>query len=135
MWDLLLRLFSSSGSSNSGSAGTERDQWEWDRADEYPYDHYTDAVEDVKQLKREKRHDEVEDLLLWCIDYAEAEAEEEGFGGPPRAYYRHLAIVYRKDDRYEDEVEILERYASSTFDPHEKMLDRLERARELAGDS
>jgi len=130
----LSRLFSNLASGSDASL-PESNRRGWDRAGEYPYDHYTDAIEDIKQLKREKRHDEVEDLLLWCIDYAEAEAEMDGYGSPPPAYYRHLAIVYRKDDRYEDEVEVLERYASSTFDPKKKMPDRLERARELAADT
>ena len=29
------------------------------------------------------------------------------------AYYRDLAIVYRKDDRHQDEVEVLERYVDA----------------------
>lgn len=101
------------------------------RTNEYEFDHYTDATERVKQLKRERRHDEVEELLLWCIEYAEAETASNGWESPPPGYYRHLAIVYRKDDRNDDEVAILERYVSNGGDK-EGMLDRLERARELA---
>lgn len=121
-------------------SGLSTDNWVWERVDEYPFPHYTDAIEDVKQLKREKAHEEVEDLLLWCIDFAEVEAEWErtqgyGFGIPP-AYYRHLAIVYRKDDRYLDEISILRRYMNfcETMGeyPKENMIDRIERARELA---
>lgn len=114
------------------------DDWIWDRADEYDYDHYTDAIEDIKQLKREQRHDYVIALLEWCIDYTEAEAAADGpvASEPAPAYYRHLAIVLRKDDRYADEVAVLERY-TSWFDTHggtpdEELVARLDRARELA---
>ncbi|GAB3669595.1 hypothetical protein [Halopiger thermotolerans] len=118
MRNFLSRLFSNSSDQSPVS----------DRSSGYDYDHYTDAVEDVKQLKREKRHDEAEDLLLWCIDTAEAEESR----GLPRWYYKHLGIVYRKEDRYEDEVEILERYVENATSPRQEILDRLERARELS---
>lgn len=124
-------------SATAGSVSTGAD-WTWDRADEYPYDHYTDAIEDIKQLKREQRHDDVIDLLEWCIDYTEAEAEADGpvADEPAPAYYRHLTIVLRKDDSYNDEVAVLERYVS-WFDDHggqsrDELVDRLDRARELA---
>lgn len=115
--------------------------WEWERADEYKYDHYTDAVEDIKQLKREKRHEEAIELLEWCIDYTEAESEADGPVGstPAPAYYRHLGIVLRKEGRYEDEVTVLERYLSwfknNDAEPREELVDRLERARELASEN
>lgn len=118
-------------------------EWEWDRADEYSYDHYTQAIEDVKDLKRQKEHAEAEDLLLWCIDYVEAEAEAEyectGEAAVSRAYYRHLAIIYRKDDRHDDEVDVLKRYLDTVDrvdeSPHDELVDRFDRARELAIDS
>lgn len=70
----------------------------FNRADEYKFDHYTDAVETVKDLKRQRNHAGAENLLLWCIDFAEAENEAQGYTGLPRWYYKHLAIIYRKDD-------------------------------------
>lgn len=135
------------GSTDTGESDESTDEfidrlereanWEFDRVDEQPYTHYTDAIEDVKQLKREKRHDEVEELLLWCIDYVEAEARDLGYS-PARAYYRHLAIVYRKDVRYEDEVEILERYVDICEEvgeePRAQLIERLDRACELASE-
>ncbi|AGB39974.1 hypothetical protein [Natronococcus occultus] len=115
-----------------------KEKWEFDRLDEQPYEHYTDALDDVERFRREERHDEAEDVLLWCLDYAEAEAELREYGEPPQAYYRHLGIVYRKDDRHEDEVEVLERYvdACDRFggEPRAELLERLERARELAAE-
>lgn len=110
--------------------------WEFDRVDEQPYDHYTTAIEDIKQLKRDHKHDEVEELLLWCIAYAEAESEAKDYLALPPRYYKDLAIVYRKDDRCEEEIEILERYIDACEaigdTPRDALVDRLDRARELA---
>lgn len=143
MFRWIKRLFgggTDKGASSTGPSVGAGSDWKWERADEYEYDHYTDAVKDIKQHKREERHDEVIDLLEWCIDYTEAEAEADGpvASEPAPAYYRHLGIVLRKEDRYDDEVAILERYVS-WFDDHggtpdEDLVDRLERARELAAD-
>jgi len=121
----------------------EKRRLDFERIDEYPYDHYTEAMEDIKQLKRERRHDEVEDLLLWCIEFAEAEAraqaEYDDFPMTPPAYYRHLGIVYRKDDRYADEVAVLERYIEFNRSigayVDDDLRERLDRARELASES
>lgn len=93
------------------------------------FDHFTDAVDTIKQLKREQRHDDAESLLLWCIEQAE---QDDEFADPPPWYYKHLAIVYRKDNRYEDEIQILERYLSNAADPREDLQKRLHRAKELA---
>ncbi|RDZ53096.1 hypothetical protein C5C07_15285 [Haloferax sp. Atlit-4N] len=143
---VLRGLFSSNSSTSidGDNMGVAGEDWRWSRVDEQPFDHYTDASDRVVVLKRERRHDEVEELLLWCIDYVEAEAEFEkhqkyGHAAIAPAYYRHLGIVYRKDGRYQDEVGILERYVKACRDlggdPQKKMSDRLERARELAAES
>lgn len=137
MFRWLRRLLGGSSTTESSSVdrGTIGRRWEWGRADEYEYEHYTDAVEDIEQLKREKRHDEVIDLLEWCIDYTEAEAEADGpvSSAPAPAYYRHLAIVFRKEGRNDDEVALLERYIDwfeeHGGEPDDELLDRLERAR------
>ena len=92
------------------------------------FDHFTDAVDTIKQLKREQRHDEAESLLLWCIE----QTEQEEFGDPAPWYYKHLAIVYRKENRYEDEVQIIKRYLNNASSPREDLQKRLHRAEELA---
>jgi hypothetical protein len=114
---------------------------DWDRYGEYPYEHYTDALEDIKRLKREEKHDEVEDILIWCIGFVEAVSSQSvsqtGTKNPPKAYYEHLAIVYRKEERYDDEVEILQRYKlfceDIGVDPNEKLIKRLNKAKKYAG--
>lgn len=92
------------------------------------FNHYTDAVDTIKQLKREQRHDEAESLLLWCIE----QTEQEEVGDPAPWYYKHLAIVYRKENRYDDEVQIIERYLNNASSPREDLQKRLHRAKELA---
>jgi hypothetical protein len=85
----------------------------------------------VKQLKREKRHEEAIALLERLVQATEAEAEREGpdWGVAPW-YYEQLAIVYRKEKRYADEVTILERYESH-LKPGQtsKFAERLKKAR------
>lgn len=97
--------------------------------------HYTDAVEQVKQLKRDKRHDEAIALLQDCVEETEAESRKNGAGwGVAPWYYEQLAILYRKERRYADEVNILERYPSQPHAPGAgpaKLAERLEKARQL----
>jgi len=93
--------------------------------------HYTDYVEDVKELKRQGRIQEAEDLLLRLINAVEAEAKEMNWGVAPW-YYEQLAIIYRKQKRYEDEVAILERYEKQIKAPGvgpSNLAQRLEKAK------
>jgi len=98
--------------------------------------YYTDHVERVKQFKREKRHAEAIDLLRKLVDATEAEARTAGRGwGVAPWYYEQLAIIYRKEKRYADEVAILERYKAQPKAPGvgpSKLAGRLKKARKLA---
>jgi len=70
--------------------------------------HYTNHVERVKQLKREQRYEEAIELLSKLVDATENESKEAGEGwGVAPWYYEQLAIIYRKEKRYDDEVAIL----------------------------
>ena len=95
--------------------------------------HYTFYVDVVRDLKRHGRLDEAEALLLRLVDAVEAEAAAEGYGVAPW-YYEQLAIIYRKQKRYRDEVDVLTRYVSqphaSGIGPH-KLAARLARAQGL----
>ena len=97
--------------------------------------HYTGYVEDVKQLKREKRHSAAIDLLLKLIDATEAEARVAGKGwGVAPWYYEQLAIIYRKEKRFAEEVAVLERYKAQPKAPGigpSKLDERLKKARKL----
>ena len=97
--------------------------------------HYTDYVEDVKQLKREKRHNEAIELLRNLIEAVENELKVAGedWGVAPW-YYEQLAIIFRKEGQYDSEVKILERYMDSPkalgVGP-KKLAERLEKARKI----
>lgn len=98
--------------------------------------YYVEYVGLVQQLKREKKYQEAIELLLKLIDAIERECaiyrcyNWNWFAAP--GYYEQLAIIYRKEKRYSDEVAILERHqqinngAGST-----KLAERLKKAREL----
>lgn len=97
--------------------------------------HYTDHVDRVVDLKRQGKHPEAIDLLLQLVDGTEAEAKAAGgrWGVAPW-YYEQLAIIYRKERRFAEEVRILERYARQPKAPGVgpgKLSARLEKARTL----
>lgn len=98
--------------------------------------HYTDSVDEIKQLKREGKHSEAIELLVRAIEFIEAEARFQGAaGGVAPWYYEQLAIIYRKEKRYADEVAILEQYEQQRKAPgasQEKLAERLLKARSLA---
>lgn len=66
---------------------------------------------EVQQLWRDERLEDYEAVLLMLVDATEAESREKDWGVAPW-YYEQLAILYRKQKRYQDEVLILERYGS-----------------------
>lgn len=97
------------------------------------FKHYTDALETIKTLKKGGQDDELEKLLMWCIESTEAESRAEGCGVAPY-YYEELAKLYRRKKNYHEEVRILERFAHQTHAPGvkpRKLLERLQRARAL----
>jgi hypothetical protein len=95
--------------------------------------HYTEYVEDVKALKRIGDWFSAEQVLLELIEAVEKESAEKNWGVAPW-YYQQLAIVYRRQERYSDEVSVLERYAGQKKAPGvgpSKLEKRLESARRL----
>ena len=100
-------------------------------------EHFTSYVEQIKQLKREKRHQEAIELLLKVVDATESESKVSGLGVAP-GYYEDLAIIYRKEKRFSDEVAILERYEAQPKAPGalpKVLVERLVKARELASEN
>ena len=95
--------------------------------------HYTEYVERVKQLRGENRNEEAKQLLLKLIDDVEKESKKKSWGVAPW-YYEQLAIIYRKDKRYDEEVQILERYFEQDQAPGsgpDKLSNRLKKAKQL----
>ncbi len=95
--------------------------------------HYTGYIEKVKELKREKRYNDAIELLLKLIDATEREAKFVGNGWrTPPGWSLQLAVVYRKEKRYDDEVSILERYEKFQGLADDRVDERLVKARALA---
>jgi hypothetical protein len=96
--------------------------------------HYTEWVEDLQQLKRDGRLDDYEKIMLILLDANEADLKKQQWGVAPW-YYEQLAILYRKQKRYEAEVAVLERYdrqkKAGGVKPA-KLKERLGKVRELA---
>jgi hypothetical protein len=98
-------------------------------------DHYSDLVDRIKDAKRGGNLEEAETLLLRAIESTEQEAATERWGVAPW-YYEQLAIVYRKQNRYQDEIGILERYAKQPKAPGagpQKLAERLAKAKARGG--
>jgi hypothetical protein len=68
--------------------------------------HYTGWVEDVKQLKREKRFTEAEILLKGLVETVKAESKASG-SYPPPWYFGELASLYHKQERFAEELALL----------------------------
>lgn len=93
--------------------------------------HYTTFVEDVKFLKRAGRVEEAQTLLDDLVDATEAQSKSEG-GGVAPWYYEQLAVIYRQQKDYEQEVAILERFARQEHAQGatpSKLLERLKNAK------
>ena len=90
--------------------------------------HYTTYVDQVRELKRAGRFDELDTLLLELVDATEAEHRAEDWGVAPR-YYEELAKLYRKLKMPDKELAILRRFADQGHAPGAttpKLLERLE---------
>lgn len=75
--------------------------------------HYTEFAKVIRELKRQNKLKDAEDLLLRIIEALKAEAEAEGphwFIAP--WYFEQLSIIYRKQHLIEREKDILEQYLS-----------------------
>ncbi len=95
----------------------------------------TDLVEAVKQAKRVGDLAHAEKLLIEEIGRQEEDSRRNGYGVAPW-YYEQLAIVYAKQKRYTDELQVLERYDRQTKSPGvgpAKLKERLGKARERVG--
>lgn len=93
--------------------------------------HYSTYVEEIRSLKRTGDYSAAERLLLQCITAAEAESRSNSWSLAP-AYYRELAIIYRKQGRFADEASLLERYEREALihgAPSGELVERLAKVR------
>lgn len=77
--------------------------------------HYTEYVNIIKELKRAREYEKVEQLLLALVDAVEAESKANNWNVAPW-YYEQLAIIYRKQKDTSKEIRILERFANQQSD-------------------
>lgn len=90
-------------------------------------------IDTIKLQKRLGQNDEAIALLLEIVDAIEREAAAYNDGVAPW-YYEQLAILYRKQKRFADEVAILERYdrqLKAAGARPAKLAERLGKARAL----
>ena len=95
--------------------------------------HHTDFVDRIEQLVQEKKYEDAIQLLLTLVDATEQEAKKTGLGVVPW-YYEKLAVSFRKQKRYDDEIAILERFDGQPKSPGalpKKLAERLSKARRL----
>jgi len=93
--------------------------------------HYTKYIKEVKLLKGEKKYQEAIKLLLKLVDATENESIIAGKNwGVAPWYYEQLAIIYRKEKMYKEEIVILERYMEQPKAPGvgvQKLSERLQK--------
>jgi type I site-specific restriction-modification system R (restriction) subunit len=115
--------------------GPKGKKYQYKQTEKVKGKHFSDYVDRVEQLVQEKKYSEAIELLLILVDKTEKEAKKAGKGyGVAPWFYEQLAIIYRKEKRYEDEVEILERFEKQPKSPGSlpKMLaERLREAKQL----
>ena len=95
------------------------------------------TLENLPALKRAGRYNEVISILLQEIEAQERDNQINHWGVAP-AWYHELAIIYRKQMDYENEVKVLERYMAQEKAPgvmKEKIAKRLEKAKILLEES
>jgi hypothetical protein len=91
--------------------------------------HFTTYVADVNDLVKQGNLIEAEKLLLQVIDTIEQESKIKGWIVAPW-YYDKIALVYRKQKKFAEEIEILERFSSQNHGNTargRKILERLEK--------
>jgi len=118
----------------SGKRSTQRDR-EIRELGKVNGKHFTKYVDAVKDLKRKNHTEEAIELLFQLVDASEREsvASTHHYSATPWLY-EQLAILFRKEKRYGDEVAILERYAALFKPPKQlpkKLEQRLDKARNL----
>jgi len=93
----------------------------------------TATLENLPALKRAGRYSEAISILKQEVERTERDNKINHWGVAP-AWYHELALIYRKQKDYENEVKVLERYMAQEKAPgvmKDKIAKRLERAKIL----
>ncbi len=102
--------------------------------------HFLEFVEPIKQAKRNGDLEGAVKMLCDIVAMFERDRAAwratYGEDGPPDSippwYFEHLAIVYRKQGRHDDEIAVLQRYVELEPNYSEWARERLVKARALA---
>jgi len=106
---------------------------EINHAELYNGSHFSTYVEKVKIFIRNAEFEKAEFLLLRLIEATEAGDNLSHWGVAPW-YYERLAILYKKQKRFDEEIEILERFSNQRHAPGVTpliLLKRLNNARKI----
>jgi hypothetical protein len=106
-----------------------------DRAAEFRGRHYLEWVPELDELRRERRDDELLELLIGILDATDRHAKATG-REPAAGYYKQAAILYRRRGEILAEIEVIERWENACPPGHRPGADswstlRKARAREL----
>jgi hypothetical protein len=72
--------------------------------------HFTSYVQQIKNLMKQSKFDVAEKLLRELVAATEAESKVENSGVAPW-FFEELAKIYIRQKEYEEEVNILKRFA------------------------
>lgn len=95
--------------------------------------HYVERWSEVSELRAAERNGEAEKLLLEICAACEEESRFRRWNTTPEAF-RQLAVMYRRQKRFGEEVAILERYRAAQLaagQPASGFDERLAKARHL----
>lgn len=91
--------------------------------------HFTEWAPEVDRLRAEGQLDESLALAQDCIEATERQDAIDGYGVAP-SYYHDAAVILRKQKRYAEEVQVLERYLTRSG-RHPEFEDRVRKASAL----
>lgn len=105
-----------------------------DQPRDYSGPPYWKWAEEAEQLRKAGNLAEAEAIWLRVLDALEQRHAREGWDAVPYTYYERLAMIYRSQKRYADELAVLDRYlARSSSQPARRAVQRLNRVRQLLG--
>lgn len=74
--------------------------------------YFLEAVEPIKELKRQGKLEEALRLCYIAIEGAEGATRRDGYGAPAPWYTEQAAIVHRKLKQRDEEIAVLQRYVA-----------------------
>lgn len=89
--------------------------------------HFTEWVDEVKQLKRDQKQHEVIQLCLEAVDATEAEQARNGLSVAPW-WYDQVALAARRTGQSDLERDVMQRYLDHPGRKNPKYVEKFERS-------